>query len=139
MNNISKWFSWTEALFLSSWKRLANEEDGLNDEIKSNLTKLFEKMDKIREHFGKPITIHVAYRPKEYNVLVKGAKNSAHIYGMACDFHVKDMKCDDVRQNILDNKLLDTLELRMENLPGSSWIHLDLRSVPNGGNRFFNP
>lgn len=118
---------------------MANENDGLNDEIKANLTKLFQKMDKIREHFGKPISVHVTYRPEEYNKLVKGAKNSAHKAGLACDFHVKDVSCDEVRDNIIKNGLLDKLELRMEDLPGSNWVHLDCKDLAPGGNRYFKP
>ena len=134
---ISKWFSWSEATYLPQWKRLANEKDGLNDEIKANLTKLFAKMDQIREHFGKPINVHVAYRSPEYNKLVKGASKSAHLQGLACDFDVKGLSCDDVRKDILEHKLLDSLELRMEDLPNSTWVHLDLMA-PNP-NRYFKP
>lgn len=135
---ISKHFTWHEALYLPSWTREANGSDGLTVEVSANLEALFKAMDAIREHFGKPITVHVAYRPDAYNKQIGGAKHSSHIEGKACDFHVVGMDCDEVRQNILDNGLLDSLNLRMEDLPGSSWVHLDTRQ-PLNGHRFFKP
>lgn len=136
-SKISNHFSWTEALNLPSWGRLANETDGLTPEIKTNLVVLFSKMDKIRDHFSKEVIIHVAYRPILYNQQIKGAPNSSHTHGQAADFHVSGINCDDVRKDILDNKLLDSLSMRMEDLPGSGWVHLDIASVIN--NRFFKP
>ncbi len=138
MKYISKWFSWKEALWLPQWDREANESDGLNDEIRNNLIKLFIKMDTLRQFFGKPINVHVSYRPEEYNKLVKGALNSSHKFGMAVDFHVKDIQCDIARQMILDNKLLESLSLRMEDLSGSNWIHIDIRE-PGPSGRYFRP
>lgn len=136
---ISKHFTWKEALYLPQWSREATEKDGLTAVHKANLVVLFSKMDEIRGHFGKPVIVHVAYRPEEYNKLVKGASRSSHLEGMAVDFHVSGFKCDEVRAEILKQGLLEKLGMRMEDLPGSSWVHLDIRSVPEGGNRFFKP
>lgn len=136
---ISKYFSLKEAIYLPQWKRLATIEDGLTDEVKANLTSLFTKMDTIREHFNVPITVHVAFRPTEYNKLVGGAPNSSHLYGMAVDFHVKNKSCDDVRAEILKKDLLKSLNMRMENLPGSSWVHLDIKPVTDEARRYFKP
>lgn len=138
MNKISKYFSWNEALWLNKWGRLATEEDGLTDDIKSNLERLFHRMDFIREAVGSPIIVHVAYRPQKYNELVAGAPKSSHMKGMACDFHVKGQDCDAVRKLILEKNLLATHGLRMEDNPGSNWIHIDTR-FPSKGGRFFKP
>lgn len=134
---ISKYFTVKECLFLPQWNRLANESDGLNDEVKENILSLAEKMDEIREFFNVSISVHCWLRPTEYNTLVKGAKSSCHLTGKAIDFHVKRLDCDETRQKILDEGLLDSLELRMEDLPGSSWVHLDI-GFPKP-NRFFKP
>lgn len=136
--NISKYFTWKEAIFLPRWNRMASDEE-LTPEVRNNLTVLFTKLDKVREHFGKPIKIHVAFRPKAYNALIGGARNSAHLYGLAVDFSIQGVDCDAARQSILGAGLLESLNMRMECLPGSNWVHLDIREVPHGGNRYFKP
>lgn len=136
--NISKYFTWKEATFLPRWNRTASEEE-LPVDIRNNLIVLFTKMDVVREHFNLPINVHVAYRPKAYNALIGGAKNSSHMYGLAVDFSVQGLNCDAVRQSILDAGLLESLNMRMECNPGSNWVHIDIREVPHGGSRYFNP
>jgi uncharacterized protein YcbK (DUF882 family) len=136
---ISTHFTWHEALYLPQYAREATDADGLTQIIRANLVVLFSKMDKIRDHFGKPMNVHVSFRSEAYNKLVGGAPHSAHMQGMACDFDVADMKCDDVRDDIEKNGLLESLSMRMEKKPGSSWVHLDIAPVPTGGNRYFIP
>lgn len=135
-SNISTYFEWKEALYLPRWNRQGEEKDGLTEGIRDNLKILFNKMDKIRELIGKPVVVHCAWRPKEYNKQIGGATNSAHIQGMACDFSVKDMDCDDIRKTILPH--LEEWNIRMEDLPGSNWVHIDYRQVGPGG-RYFKP
>ena len=49
------------------------------------------KLQKIREHFNKPISITSAYRSAEHNAKVGGGKNSFHLSGEAFDITVKDI------------------------------------------------
>jgi uncharacterized protein YcbK (DUF882 family) len=133
----SNFFGWGELLTLPSWNRLATVEDGLTEEVLDNLNTLALKMDNIRRHFNKSIKVHCAYRPVEYNKLIGGSPNSAHILGKAMDWSIDGLNCDVVRKDILDNKLLESLNMRMENLPNSSWVHLDFAPVIS--NRFFVP
>ena len=142
-DKVSKHFSVWEALFLPKWNRLANESDGLTDEIKSNLINLCEHMDFVRLYFNAPINTHCTFRPVLYNTLVKGAKNSAHLFGMAMDFDVLGMTCKAAQEKILADKKLEIWLMRMEDNTKSNtvlpaWVHLDLR-VPPTGNRFFIP
>lgn len=53
--------------------------------IDENLVAL---MQRIRNHFGKSITITSAVRCKEWNRIQKGSPTSQHLYGKACDFKV---------------------------------------------------
>jgi hypothetical protein len=54
-------------------------------------TDLVEYLQKIREHFGKPITISSGYRCSTHNKNVGGSTGSRHAKGMAADIVVKDV------------------------------------------------
>lgn len=138
-SQISNHFTVKDAIFLPTWGRAATADDGLDDTIKANLNTLFTAMDIVRDHFGKPIHVHVSYRPVKYNEQIGGSQHSQHSVGLACDFDVIGMNCDDVRKEINDNSLLDKWNMRMEDAPGSNWIHLDLKDLAPGGHRFFKP
>lgn len=135
-SKISQFFTVAEATMLPQWKRVATEKDGLGPTQKANLEKLFKIMDKVRGLFGKPILVHVAFRPYSYNKLIGGAPRSSHVEGMAVDFHVSGVTCDDARAQLVP--YLEEWGLRCENLPGSNWVHLDIRPAGPAG-RFFKP
>jgi putative chitinase len=132
---VTEHFTVKECIWLPQWNRLATAADGLSEEYKNNLIKLMKAMEKIRTMLNRPIFVHVTYRSYDYNKLIGGAANSAHTKGMACDFHVGGMTCDEVRNKLLPK--LEELGLRMEDLPGSNWVHVDNRY--QGGKRFFKP
>ena len=135
-DKITPHFTWKDALWLPSDNRMADISDGLDVTIMEQLKKTFQVMEKIRTVLGdRAITVHCALRPAAYNQKIGGAKNSAHLYGMAVDFHVSDLSCDEVRAKLL--VVLDTYKLRMENLFGSTWVHIDTK--PTTGPRFFKP
>lgn len=147
---ISKYFTVGEAIYLREWKRLANEEDGLNENVKKQLVKIFkEVMDPLRELLGKPIFIKSCYRPKKYNVAIGGATESAHMAEKeyaAVDFWTdqdgdgdKDGEdCDKIKEILMP--LLEKMNIRIEdNGKGARWVHVDNKPVPPGGNRFFKP
>lgn len=149
-SKISKYFTVEEAIYLREWKRLANESDGLNDQVKSNLIKIFtEVMDPIRELLARPVFIKSAYRPKAYNVAIGGAQFSAHMASQdyaAVDFWTdqdgdgdKDGKdCDDIKAILMP--LLEKMNIRMEdNGQGARWCHVDNKPVLETGHRFFKP
>jgi len=141
-DKISKYFTYKEALWLPSWSRMAMELDGLDVAVLHRLKNLFSLMDHVREYFNAPINVHCAYRPKDYNELVKGAKASAHLADRdmlaAVDFDVKGMDCKTAITRILNSNLLDTLKLRMENNgPNPTWVHLDTK--PCAKDRYFTP
>lgn len=52
--------------------------------------KLVEILQKIRDHFDKPVTINSAYRCPKHNEKVGGSSGSYHTYGQAADIKVKD-------------------------------------------------
>ena len=53
---------------------------------------LVELLQKIRNYFGKPVTINSAYRNAAYNKKIGGASKSQHIQGTAADIVVQGVK-----------------------------------------------
>ena len=49
---------------------------------------LVEVLQKIRDHFGKPVNINSAYRTPAKNKAVGGAAYSQHLYGLAADISI---------------------------------------------------
>ena len=49
---------------------------------------MVHNLQKIRDHFQKPITITSGFRTESHNTKVKGAKNSFHLFGQAFDIVV---------------------------------------------------
>ena len=45
-------------------------------------------LERIRNHFKKPVVINSGYRNVAYNRMIGGAKNSMHMYGLAADIHI---------------------------------------------------
>lgn len=61
-------------------------------------------LQKIRTHFGKPVTITSAYRTPTHNKSVGGTTYSQHLYGMAADIKVsgvEPMKVAEYAESIL--------------------------------------
>jgi len=140
---ISEYFSFREALYLPTWGRMGCVADGLTLEVLQRLGWfLREKIDPLRDWLG-VIHTHSMWRPKAYNAdpKIRGAVCSTHMALVdhkgnplkpkdrvaAIDFHVEGFRgpkgCDKIRSRIL----LDLGErgLRMEDRPGSNWVHLD--------------
>ncbi len=141
---ISKYFTWEDALWLPTWSRAGNESDGLTDEILDRLLPLFLIADSVQDFLNKRLIIHVAWRPIQYNQLIGGAKNSAHIayHGTdaAMDFHVQGLPVHAAQKLLLEANKLEEWGLRMENNgEHATWIHLDTREPLPGHPRYFTP
>lgn len=141
---ISRHFTYSEALFLNTWNRMARESDGLTDQVIENIASLLSRVDHVLDRFGWRARVHCCYRPDAYNRAIKGAKNSAHKADRpgiaAIDFDPIGVNCEIARQQILSTGLLEELGLRCEdNGPDAGWIHLDSAPVPAGGHRYFKP
>ena len=128
-------FTVREALWLPKWNRMATHDDGLTDGAKKNLVTLFKKMEIVRSYLDDgPISVTNAFRPSEYNYLIGGALNSAHTYGMAVDWFIVGVDCNELRPLLVP--MLDEWDMRCEDIVGD-WIHLDISDYRY--NRFFKP
>lgn len=127
-------FHWYEALSLPSWEVFVFPTK--QEVIAIKIVAL--RMEQIRKYFGaKPIMIHSWLRPRKYNDYIGGAEESAHIHGMAVDFSILHMDCNEVRLALI--KKLIEYNLRMEDLPDSNWVHIDIAMRTRSARRYFKP
>ena len=147
-SHITDHFTVHEALYLPSWDIYHTPSQA---ECAAILD-LLVTCEKARTLLGdKPWNVHCIIRPnkvncptsvrhgQDYNAFIGStAKHSPHIMGMAIDFDEIGVRCDETRSLLLPH--LEQLGMRMEQGPGSNWVHLD-RYSPNvsGGVRFFKP
>lgn len=81
----------------------------------------------LRDHFGLPVTITSGYRPAALNRKIKGAKNSAHLYGYAADIRVAGKTSLEVAQWIADN--IDDFDQVINE--HDSWVHVAIKILPD--------
>ena len=87
-------------------------------------TELVNVLQKIRSHFGKPVTITSAYRTPARNKAVGGQTYSQHLYGKAADIKVK---------GVAPKKVAEYAEKLLPNKGGigtySTFTHIDVRQT----------
>lgn len=90
---------------------------------------LVDILQKIRDHFGKAVTITSAFRTASHNKKVGGATYSQHCYGKAADIKVS---------GIAPSKVAEYVETLMPNTGGigrySTFTHVDVRATKSRWN-----
>lgn len=85
---------------------------------------LVDILQKVRDHFGKAVTITSAFRTASHNKKVGGAKYSQHLYGKAADIKVS---------GVAASVVADFAETLMPGTGGigrySTFTHVDVRKV----------
>ncbi len=87
---------------------------------------LVSYVQKIRDHFGKPVTINSGYRCSTHNANIGGANGSRHTKGQAADIAVKDVAPTEVAKyaesiGILGIGLYETAK-------DGYFVHIDTRT-----------
>ncbi len=86
-------------------------------------SELVSVLQKIRNHFGKAVTITSAYRTPGHNKSVGGTTYSQHLYGKAADIKVQGIAPKDVAKYA--ETLLDEGGIGIYN----TFTHIDVRST----------
>jgi hypothetical protein len=90
---------------------------------------LVKLLDKIRGHFGVPVTVNSGIRCKTHNANVGGASGSQHLYGTAADIVVKGVSPKQVAA------YAETLLPNTGGIGIYSWgIHVDVRTTKSRWN-----
>lgn len=90
---------------------------------------LVDILQKVRDHFGKAVTITSAFRTASHNKKVGGATYSQHLYGKAADIKVS---------GVAPSVVADFAETLMPGTGGigrySTFTHVDVRKVKSRWN-----
>ena len=129
---VSEYFTWGEMLYLHEWQIYALPDA----QVKSNLVHTCLAANNVRRIIGEPMRVTSGWRPPAYNKYIGGAAASYHTRGMAMDFKVVGRPAGDIRELLRPH--LEILGLRMENKPGSNWVHIDTMT-PGLSGRYFKP
>ena len=90
---------------------------------------LVDILQKVRDHFGKAVTITSAFRTASHNKKVGGATCSQHLYGKAADIKVS---------GVAPSVVADFAETLMPGTGGigrySTFTHVDVRKVKSRWN-----
>lgn len=136
---ISEHFTWRDALYLPQWEICFFPSKEQHD----NILTTAEWLEKVQYVLGgRKLTILSWARPDVYNTFLKSlgyrtAINSLHKDGRAVDFTAEGISCDQARS--LLKPVLTLLNIRLEDNPGSSWVHCDDKPVDNEQRRYFKP
>lgn len=83
--------------------------------------KLIRIADKVRDHFGKPMTVSSGVRCKTHNTNVGGVSNSRHLSGKAMDFCVSGLPASLVLPYVQSQS-----GIRYAYAIDSSYVHMDI-------------
>lgn len=92
-------------------------------------SELVEVLQKIRDHFGKPVNINSGFRTASYNKKVGGATYSQHLYGTAADIRIS---------GVSPKNIAAYAETLLPNKGGigiyKDFVHIDVREVKSRWN-----
>lgn len=108
-----------------------------SSEVSNNLDLLLIPLNKIREAYGKPMTVSSGWRPPTINASTPGAAtHSKHMVGLACDIQDDGQLMRWVLANL---ELMKSLNIYLEDFRWTpTWVHFQL-GAPNSKNRIFVP
>ena len=92
---------------------------------------LLERLDRLRELWGKPIYVSCMYRCPQHNRDVGGVENSQHVYGKAADIFVNS-DYHAFYNFIINSELFDGVGY----YPDEEFVHVDVRDDGLNGNGY---
>lgn len=104
-----------------------------NADVICKLKTTAEKVvQKVRDHFGKPIRVSSGYRSPSVNKAVGGSKTSQHLTGEAFDIQgTNGVTNAEIFKYIKDNLEFDQLIWEFGNSKNPAWVHVSYREGKN--------
>lgn len=136
MVKVTENFTLAELTASPAAKRLGLKNNPSPSEIENLRHLCINILERVREHYNRPIKINSGYRSPKVNAAVKGSVTSQHRYGEAVDFEIPGIANKDIADWIADNLEFDQIILEFYNPregPSSGWVHVSLKRV--GKNR----
>ena len=97
------------------------------EDVYSNIIKLANNLQALRNHLEQPIKLTNAYRCQKHNDSIKGsAKNSQHVQGKAADIKVQSMMPIEVK-NVIEFLISEGNMLQGGIGLYNSFLHVDIR------------
>lgn len=120
MTQLSKNFTLAE-LCVSQTAARRGLDNTPPESVRKNLDKLCDYvLQPLRDKLGKPIVVTSGYRSPAVNAAIGGARNSAHMSGLAADIHVPGMTTAALMKKIKELKLpVDQVIDEFDN-----WVHV---------------
>lgn len=113
-------FTYAELIQSDIAERFGIDNTPDDPHVVSNLYVLASGLERCRAILDKPMIITSGYRSPRLNALVKGARSSAHLSGLAADFRVPGMSARDVCLLLKDHRHIGFDQLIHE----GSWTHI---------------
>ncbi len=119
---MSDFYEWESGDSIQFTTNFNSDEFECPDSKEHKISKdLIDKLQQLREKYGKSITITSGYRSKEYNDKVGGVKNSQHVLGKAADITAKDL-------DTLYSLCLELFSAIGDGREKGKFIHVDVRT-----------
>lgn len=136
MTKVTENFTLAELTASPAAKRLGLKNNPSPAEIENLRHVCLNILERVREHYNRPLKINSGYRSPKVNAAVKGSVTSQHRYGEAVDFEIPGIPNKEIADWIADNLEFDQVILEFYNPkdgPSSGWVHVSLKRV--GKNR----
>jgi uncharacterized protein YcbK (DUF882 family) len=101
-------------------------------------TDFINKIQMIREKYGKPMSISSGYRCQKHNAKIGGAKASMHMSGKSID--IADFRQELQKWVLANTDFIKSLGLQCEDFKFTkTWCHFDNKQRDLGDTIFFKP
>lgn len=98
-------------------------DEDYGSEIFLNIIRIAERLQVIRDYFGKPLIINSGFRPVNWEKKKGRSGASQHSFGLAVDFYVKDIPLEEVYDFIQKTFKIGGRAINKTD----NFIHLDAR------------